>query len=462
MSYSPNGSNNYSNIQPKQDFELNPTQLLVISFLTVIFIGAICLTLPFSARPGVSVNFVDALFTSTSAVCVTGLTCIDTVTSYSVPGQIIIALLIQFGGLGIMTIVTFGMATISSRVSLKFRMFAREDRPSNTSIDLVELIKYVFKITFIIESIGAVLLFTVFKFSLGLGTLKSLYYGIFHAVSAFCNAGFALFTDNLMSFDKNILLNLTITSLIIIGGIGFNTIVDIIYYFKTPGRHYQLSLNSKIVLYTTLILLVLGTILIFFIEYNNDNTIGKMSFGNKLMAAYFQSVSTRTAGFNTIDNGKMLLPTVLVCIILMFLGASPGGTGGGIKTTTTAVLFKSVFRAIHDDSQIVIFKKAVPKESISKSMAVFAASIFLVLAGVFFLLFTEKALFIEILYEVVSAFGTVGLTLGLTTKLTAAGKIIISAIMFLGRVGSLTVVLALAKQKPKQDIKYPEEVVLIG
>jgi len=453
-----NGNGN-NNKQPGWD--LNPTQILVLSFASVIFLGAFLLTMPFSARPGVSVSFVDALFTSTSAVCVTGLTCIDTVTSYSVAGQIIIMLLIQFGGLGIITIVTFAMANVGQRVSLKFRMFAREDRPSHSSIDLVELVKYVLKITFTIESIGAIFLFIAFRYQKDLPALKAAYYAIFHSVSAFCNAGFALFEDNLMGFDNNIIINLVITTLIIIGGIGFNTIVDLIYYVRRK-TNYHLSLNTKIVLYTTFILLIAGTIVIFAIEYNNPYTIGKMSFSDKILASYFQSVTTRTAGFNTIDNAKMALPTVLICIMLMFMGASPGGTGGGIKTTTVAVLFKSMLRPVYDDSQIVIFKKAVPKESISKALAVFTVSVIVVMTGVFALSFTEKAPFIKMLFEVVSAFGTVGLSLGFTTKLTTIGKLVITWIMFLGRVGSLTVIVALAKQKPKIDIRYPEETVLIG
>jgi len=353
------------------------------------------------------------------------------------------------------------MSAISARVSLKFRLFAREDRPSNTSIDLVELIKYVFMITMAIESVGAVLLFLVFKYQKGYAAAKALYFGVFHAVSAFCNAGFALFSDNLMSFDGNITVNLVITSLIIIGGLGFNTIVDIIYYMRSKAR-YQLSLNTRIVLVTTLILLITGTLLIFAIEYNNKGTIGNMNFGTKLLASYFQSVTLRTAGFNTIDNGKLLLPSILICMIFMFIGASPGGTGGGIKTTTTAILFKSIMRSIHDESQIVMFNKAVPKESISRAMAIFTISMILVLGGVFVLLFSENFMFVEILFEVISAFGTVGLSMGITGKLSVFGKLVISLIMFLGRVGSLTVVVALAKAKPKMDIRYPEETVLIG
>ena len=453
-------TNNQNGIKPLP-FEFTPSQILVISFAAIILIGAILLTMPFSARPGVSVSFVDALFTSTSAVCVTGLTCIDTVTSYSVAGQVIIMLLIQFGGLGIMTLVTFGMAAVGQHVSLKFSIFAREDRPSHSSIGLLELIKYVLWITIIIESIGALAMFFVFRALPNFSTAKAIYYSIFHAVSSFCNAGFALFTDNLMSFDGSAAINLTITSLIIIGGIGFNTIVDLIYYFRSPVR-YQLSLNTRIVLQVTAILLIAGTLLILLIEYNNEKTIANMSFPQKVMASYFQSVSTRTAGFNTIDNSRMMMPTILLCIILMFIGASPGGTGGGIKTTTAALLYKLISRVIYNDDQVVIYQKGVPKESVSKAMAVFTMSMVLVIIGTFALLFTEKGLFVEILFEVVSAFGTVGLSLGLTGKLTTFGKLTISAIMFLGRVGSLTVVVSLAQSKPKINIRYPEEVVLIG
>ncbi|EKD68832.1 MAG: hypothetical protein ACD_47C00413G0003 [uncultured bacterium] len=441
--------------------EWTPSQLLVISFLTVILIGTFLLTCGFSAQPGVKIGYIDALFTATSAVCVTGLTSVDTPMSYSFIGQIIILLLVQFGGLGIMTIVTFGMSAVSGRVSLRFRLFAREDRPSNTSIDLVELIKYVFIITITIEAIGALILFTVFKYQKGYAAVKALYFAVFHSVSAFCNAGFALFSDSLMSFDGNLAVHLVIGSLIIIGGIGFNTIVDIIYFFRTRSR-YQLSLNTKITLFTSLILIVSGFLIILLLEYNNPTTIGTFPLHKKIYASLFQSITLRTAGFNTIDNGLLLPPTLLLCMIFMFIGASPGGTGGGIKTTTTAILFKSIMRSIHDDTQIVIFKKAVPKESISKSVAVFTISMILILFGAFALLFCEKFGFVEILFETVSAFGTVGLSMGITAKLSAFGKLVITAIMFLGRVGSLTVVFALAKARPKLDVRYPEETVLIG
>ncbi len=445
----------------RRKVELTPSRILVVSFLSVITLGVIFLLCPFSARPGVHIGFIDALFTSVSAVCVTGLTSVDTVSSFSTAGQIVILLLIQFGGLGIMTIVTFAMATIGGRVSLKFRVFAREDRPSNTSIDLVELIKYVFIITMAIEAVGALVLFAVFKYQKGYGALKAFYYSVFHSISAFCNAGFALFPDSLMSFDGNLAVNIIIAVLIIIGGIGFSVIVDLIYFTRTKTR-YHLSLNTRIVLFTTLILLTVSTVLIFVIEYNNDDTIGKFPLYKKVLASFFQSVTLRTAGFNTIDNSKLMPPAILLCLLLMFIGASPGGTGGGIKTTTAAVLYKSIMRSIQDDSQIVVFRQAVPKESISKAIAVFTISMILVFAGIFVLLFTEKFSFVEIVFEVISAFGTVGLSMGITSKLSGAGKLVIAAIMFLGRVGSLTVVVALAKAKPKLDVRYPEETVLIG
>ena len=455
------GGNGNGGVIRSIPLEWTPSQLLVISFLTVILIGTFLLTRGFSAAPGVKIGYIDALFTATSAVCVTGLTSLDTPTSFSFIGQIIILLLIQFGGLGIMTIVTFGMSAVSGRVSLRFRLFAREDRPSNTSIDLVELIKYVFIITMTIEAVGALILFAVFKYQKGYAAVKALYFAVFHSISAFCNAGFALFSDSLMSFDGNLAVHLVIGSLIIIGGIGFNTIVDIIYFFRTRSR-YQLSLNTKIALFTSLILIFTGFVTILFLEYSNPATIGTFPLHQKIYASLFQSITLRTAGFNTIDNGLLLPPTLLLCMIFMFIGASPGGTGGGIKTTTTAILFKSIMRSIHDDTQIVIFKKAVPKESISKSVAVFTISMILILFGAFALLFCEKFGFVEILFETVSAFGTVGLSMGITAKLSAFGKLVITAIMFLGRVGSLTVVFALAKSKPKLDVRYPEETVLIG
>ncbi len=442
-------------------FEITPPRLLIISFLSVIAAGAFLLYCPFAAQPKIKISFIDALFTAVSAVCVTGLTTLDTASSFSTAGQIIILSLIQFGGLGIMTIVTFAMSTIGGRVSLKTRLFAREDRPSSTSIDLIELIKYVLIITTAIEGTGAALLYIVFHFQKGYSHTEAAYMSVFHSISAFCNAGFALFSDSLCSFDGHIALNIVVITLIILGGLGFNAIVDLIYFVRAKTR-YQLSLNTKLALWTTFILLAAGAVSILAIEYNNPDTIGKFPFYKKTLASFFQSVTLRTAGFNTIDCSKLLPPAIFLSMLLMFIGASPGGTGGGIKTTTAAVLFKSIMRSIHDETQITAFNRAVPKESISRAIAVFTISMFLVFTGVFILLFSEKLKFIEILFEVISAFGTVGLSLGATSKLSAFGKLIIASIMFSGRVGSLTVVIALSQSKVKLDIRYPEETVLIG
>lgn len=441
-------------------FELTPSQILVISFLLVILIGAILLKQSFALNSTQKISFIDSLFTATSAVCVTGLTVVDINRVFSIYGQIIILFLIQFGGLGIMTIVTFAMSAISERVPLKIKLFAKEDRPT-TTIELIDLIKNVFFITIIIELIGAIFLFLNFWFKYKFPFLKALYYSIFHSVSAFCNAGFALFEDNFIKFNHNLFFMFIISLLIILGGIGFTTIIDIIYFLRKKTR-YQLSLNTKIVLSTTLILILAGSLIILILEFNNACTLQKMNFIEKVVNAFFQSVTTRTAGFNTIDNAKLLPSTILICLILMFIGASPGGTGGGIKTTTATILFKSIMRSVHDDTQIVIFNKAVPKESISRAIAVFTISTLLVISGVFLLLISENFTFIEILFETVSAFGTVGLSLGITSQLSAFGKFVITLIMFLGRVGSLTVVIALASAKPKLNIKYPEETVLIG
>ncbi|KPU42123.1 Ktr system potassium uptake protein B [Oxobacter pfennigii] len=440
---------------------LKPVQILSIGFALLILLGAVLLTLPVSSAKGESTSFLTALFTATSAVCVTGLVVVDTGTYWSVFGQIVILLLIQIGGLGFMSFATLIAFIVGKKITLKERLVMQEAMNSFSIQGLVKLARYVLIFTFTIEGIGALLLAVKFIPVYGLG--KGIYFSIFHSISAYCNAGFDLIGNfqSLVPFQGSIIINFTIMSLIIIGGMGFVVHSDI--YRKKEFKKF--SLHSKVVLLTTLVLFVLGTIIFFLLEYNNPGTLGSMSFMKKIIAALFSAVTPRTAGFNTIDLASMTTASKFITIILMFIGASPGSTGGGIKTTTAAAIILTIISVIKGREDTEIFGKRLSRAIVLRALAIAVISLALVVFNVIILSITEKgAEFMEIIYESVSAFGTVGLSLGLTPELTAIGKIIILLTMYAGRVGPLTLTLALAKKQLKNAaaVKYPEDRVLVG
>jgi len=434
-----------------------PPQVLVAGFATVILIGALLLSLPASVRPGQDGSFLTALFTSTSAVCVTGLVVVDTAANWTVFGHIVILLLIQVGGLGFMTMATFFALLLGRRIGLRQRLLIQEALNQTDVAGIVRLAKYVLVFTFLSEFLFAAIL--AVRWSLEMGWEKGVWYGLFHAVSAFNNAGFDLFGDfrSLTGYAGDITVTLCITTLIILGGIGFSVIVDVSRHLKEPIR---LSLHTKLTLLMTALLLAAGTLLILILEANNS--LKALSPLGKILAAYFQSVTPRTAGYNTMDMGALREATQFLIVILMFIGASPGSTGGGIKTTTLGTLAVAIASMARGKEDAEIFRRRIGQDQIYKAVAILLLATTLVVAVSLILTMTEKADFLTIVFEATSAFGTVGLTMGLTPKLTEAGRVLIILTMFLGRVGPLTVAFALAQNRRKKGARYPEEKIVVG
>ncbi|WXJ95463.1 Ktr system potassium uptake protein B [Neomoorella carbonis] len=400
---------------------------------------------------------IDALFTATSATAVTGLVTVDTQTTYSLFGELVILALIQTGGLGFMTLSTLVALLLGKRITLKERLVMQEAMNQLTVEGVVRLSKYVLIFTLFAEGLGALLLGIRFSSQMPLG--QAIYFGIFHAVSAFCNAGFDLFSRSLVDYRGDLLVNIVITSLIISGGLGFSVVADI--YTKRSWK--RLSLHSKIVIRTTLLLIVTATVIIFLLEYTNTKSLAPLPLGEKILASYFQAVTPRTAGFNTLVIGDLRPVTLLFITILMFIGASPGSTGGGIKTTTFAAIAVAVWAIIRGNVDIEVFGRRLPRGTVLKALAIAAVSLLLVVTVTGILLITEQAEMQMVLFEVTSAFGTVGLSMGLTPKLTVTGKLLITATMFTGRVGPLTLAFAIAQRLGRQGIKhYPEERIIVG
>ena len=446
-----------------KDFQLrqfNPAQILVMGFGFVILVGTILLSMPFASADSHSVGILNALFTSTSAVCVTGLVVVDTGTHWTMFGKAVILTLIQIGGLGFMTTATLGALIIGRKITLKNRIIMQEALNHFNISGVVRLTKYIILLTFSVEALGAVALSTVFIPMHGLA--KGIFYSVFHSVSAFCNAGFDVVGGgrSLTPFVTNPTVNFTVMTLIIVGGIGFTVILDLL----KVRRFKKLSLHSKFVLTMTAILLVSGFFIFLFLEYDNPATLGELSFGGKLMAAAFQSVTPRTAGFNTIDLASMEQSSKFMTNLFMFIGGSPGSTAGGIKTTTIGLVFLIIYSVIRGKTDVEIFRRRVNKDALNRAITVFGVGITIVIMVTALLTITEVDKdFMDIFFEAVSAFGTVGLSLGITSSLTSLGKLVIIGAMFAGRVGPLTIIIALAsRQKYKALLRYPEDKISIG
>jgi len=439
--------------------KLNAVQILALGFAIVILTGAILLTLPISSAQGIKTSFIDSLFTSTSAVCVTGLITLDTATYWSAFGQVVIILLIQIGGLGFMAFTTLFALLLGKKITLKERLVMQEAMNSFSLQGLVGMMKYILIFTFSVEFIGAMLLSTQFVPQFGIK--KGIAYSLFHSISAFCNAGFDLIGNfsSLTSYASNSVIILTIGALIIIGGMGFSVWVDIYKNKKIK----KLSLHSKVVLSMTAFLLIVGTVLMFIFEFNNTKTMMDMGFKDKALSSLFASITPRTAGFNSISTSDMTLAGRTLTIILMFIGASPGSTGGGIKTSTAGLLIMTVISVIKGREDTELFKKRINKDLVYKAFTIATLSGFIVVGVTMILSITETGVSLEyLIYEATSAFATVGLTLGLTTQLSVIGKIVIALTMYFGRVGPMTVLLALTNNKTKRGIKYPEDKILVG
>lgn len=439
-------------------FRLAPPQILTLGFAAIILIGAVLLTLPISNTTGEPLKFIDALFTATSATCVTGLVVKDTGTFFSTFGQIVIMLLIQVGGLGFMTMATLFSLALKRRISLRDRLLLQEAMNQNTMEGIVRLIRKVIFFSLAIEACGALLFAIRWSFDMPVG--KAIYYGIFHGVSMFNNAGFDLFGhfNSLTGYVYDPLVNFVVMFLIVSGGIGFIVLSDLVDY-RTKRK---LSLHTKVVLSMTGALIIIGALVIFVFEFTNPKTLGSLHWGGKILAAFFQSVTPRTAGANTIDLGSMRQASQFFMIILMFIGASPGSTGGGIKTTTFTILVGAVIAMIRGREDIVLFRYRLAQERIFKALTITFLALFLVIGVSMVLSTTEDSSFLMILYETTSAFGTVGLTMGLTTHLSLIGKILICLTMFAGRLGPLTFAYALGPKKGKELYRHPEGKIIIG
>lgn len=436
----------------------SPPKLLVLGFALIILVGAELLTLPIASAAGHSTRWIDALFTATSATCVTGLVVVDTGTYYSTFGQLVILSLIQIGGLGFMTMATLFAVFLKRRISLKERLVLQEALNQSSIEGIVRLVRKVLFYTLCIESAGAVSFTLRFMFDMSPG--RALYYGIFHAVSFFNNAGFDIM-GHFRSFTMYVgdpVMNLTAALLIFLGGIGFVVLADLVEY-RTKRK---LSLHSKVALSMSGLLIVIGAVIIFIFEYTNSLTMEPLSFGEKVLAAFFQSVSPRTAGVNTVDLASLRQATQFILIVLMFIGASPGSTGGGIKTTTFAALIGAVNTMIRGKEDVVMFNYRLAKERVYKALTVTLFALALVMVATMVLSTTEDHQFLMILFEVTSAFGTVGLTMGLTPELTLVGKIIIILMMFIGRLGPLTLSYAIAPKPGRVLYRNAEGKIIIG
>lgn len=436
---------------------ISPPQIIVLGFLAIILFGAFLLTLPVSSATGEGTSFLNSLFTATSAVCVTGLVVLDTGTYWSSFGKFVIISLIQIGGLGFMTITTFGVIMIGKKIGIKERILMQESLGQEKVQGIISLTKNIFLGTMFIEIIGALLLSTQFIPAFGWkdGIAKS----FFHSISAFCNAGFDTLGNfsSLTGYYSNPVINMTIMLLIIFGGLGFTVIFD----FTKNKKFKKLSLHSKLALLVTSILLVFGTLVMLFLEYSNPETIGQMSLFNKLQVSAFQAVSPRTAGFNTIDLAKLTDSSKFFMMLLMFVGGSPASTAGGIKTTTLAVLVLAML-AFVNNRDVEAYGRRIKYSVVNKAMTIVVIALFIVITGSMLISIGNPDIaFLDILFEVTSAFATVGLTLGITTKLTAMSQFILILIMFAGRVGALTIILALASRDKKYGYQLPEGNVLL-
>lgn len=444
---------------------LSPQALLIIGFVSAILIGSLLLTQQF-ASVGEQLNYVDSLFTAASATCVTGLIVVDTGSFFSLTGQIIILILIQIGGLGIMTFSTLFLFFVRGRLGIGSREILQETLAFFDTIDISRLLKSVFIFTFSFEAIGVLLLTLRFIFDMSFS--DALFTAVFHSISAFCNAGFSTFNDSLISYRSDIYINFVMMFLIISGGIGFIVIYEIMKLRKTGLSFSKLSLHSKTVISVSASLIILGTILLFVFEYNVS--MKDQSFFSKLLASLFQSVTARTAGFNTIDIYSLSMPSIFIIVTLMFIGASPASCGGGIKTSTLAVIIGFIKSKIFDTSNVNLFYSTLPFKVISKAIVIVVFGVLTIVVFSFLISIFELhnssfhdngTKFIQIFFEVVSAFGTVGLSTGITSDLTSVSRVLITILMLLGRVGPLTLAVAIGSRETK-NIKFAEDNILVG
>ncbi len=450
----------------KKRFALSTVQIIMLGFLATILIGSLLLALPISSATGEPIPYVDALFTATTATCVTGLVTVTTCSAWSTFGHIVILALIQIGGLGVITVASGIMIALNKRLGLGDRLLIQDAFNLNTLEGLIKFVKKVIIGTLIVEGIGALLYMTVFVPQFG---AKGIWYSIFNSVSAFCNAGIDIISPNSLSdYVCNPMINFVTCTLIVVAGIGYIVWWDVVKAFRNVRKmgvraFKALTLHSKIALTTTAVLIFGGALLVFLFEYNNPNTIGNLSLYNKIQASFFQSVTTRTAGFFTIPQQELTSGSVMVSILLMFIGGSPVGTAGGVKTVTIAVLLLSAFCTIKNKRDVSAFNRTIPPYAINKTVSVVCVFLIIVLTSTFLVAATTDASALDVVYETVSAAATVGLTRNLTPFLSTLGKLIITATMYLGRVGPISLFFAFSTKKERQNIiKNPTEDISVG
>lgn len=456
-------------------------QIIIFGFLFFICIGTFLLILPISSNSETSL--LDALFTSTSAVCVTGLSVYTTVSHWTFFGKLVIITLIQIGGLGAMTFATIMLMLLNKKINFRERLIIQESLNHNSLDGIVRTVKRIVYSTLFVEFVGG--LFLSIQFIYEYGFFKGIYLGMFHSISAFCNAGFDIIGENsLCPYVNNTLVNIVIIILIIISGLGFSVwfdIIKVIKYKKAKKTRkidkeinyrkwfFRFSLQTKIVIIVTSILILGGTILFFIFEYDNPNTIGNLNLKGKLLASIFQAVAPRTAGFITVDLSQMNYASKFLYIILMFIGGSPGGTAGGVKTVTVSIIFFAILSVLKGRDNITVFKRKISFLHLQKALTIVMMELTIIVTATMLLTFTEEFgvgthEFIDLLFETVSAAGTVGSTLSLTQNLTTAGRIIIIVLMFIGRLGPITIAMALTEKSNNSvnKIDYPEENILVG
>ncbi len=432
--------------------------VLIYGFLGLIVLGTILLTLPVSTKTGQWTSLIDALFTATSAVCVTGLVVVDTADYWSFFGQLVIIILIQIGGFGFMTSATVFLLTFGRRIGLQERLLIRESMGLAQLGGLDTIVKRMAAFTLLTEIIGATIFYLYFYTQYSTDT--AVWVSIFQSISAFNNAGFDLFGSfrSLIDYQNNPQVMLTTAALIFLGGISFLVVFDI----GKSRRWGRLSLDTKVVLTTTLCLLAFGMVVILFTEWNNPDTFGVMSYPQKLLNAFFQSVTARTAGFSTINIANVADYTLFVIMLLMFVGGASGSTAGGVKANTFGILVAAIWSTIRGRENAIAFGRRFNTQQIYRALTLVMFSLSVVTLVVFILTVTEGSKFIDLLFESFSAFGTVGLSSGITTNLSTAGRILITITMFIGRLGPLTLVLALIQRQRSTPYRYPEEIVRIG
>lgn len=448
-------------------FSLSPTQMIIFSFLVIILAGTLLLLLPI-ATPGENLSFMEALFTAVSGTCVTGLTVIDISSRLSLFGQIVVLGLIQLGGLGIMTFSTFFLYLLGRKATMRGRDIVGSTLSQSPHPNLGSLLRRIMLLVFCLEGLGVVLLtagwMRLYAFP------KALYHGLFHSVSAFCNAGFSLYPDSFEAFRFDPLLNVVVIFLIVLGGLGFVVLLDFRNLFRRSEFESQkLSFHSKVVLTVAFSLIIIGTV--FFYQVEKAHALSDMTPVQGGMVSLFQSITARTAGFNTLPVGFLTNGACFLLMLLMFVGAAPGSCGGGVKVTTMGIILAMVVSKLRGDEEPTLFYRSIPRETYGKALTITLGAVFIISFVFLGLLMTEnwhlspeesRGHFMELLFESISAFGTVGLSMGATPHLTTGGRLLIIFLMFVGRLGPLTMAVALTEQKKKSRVRYARGEVMVG